>query len=69
METLDVYLNDIKAGRLYDDNGEMSFVYDEQYIGFSGNKTVNYSVRIVVSWLRWHWHFGWYEGNDDKAPF
>lgn len=38
-------------------------------IGFNGNKTVNYSVRIVVSWLRWHWHFGWYEGNEDKAPF
>lgn len=38
-------------------------------VGFSGNRQVNYSLRIIVSWLRWHWHLGWYEGNDKKAPF
>lgn len=38
-------------------------------VGFNGSKCVNYSLSIVVSWLRWHWHFGWYEGNDSKAPF
>ena len=44
METLDVYLNDIKAGRLYDDNGEMSFVYDEQYIVVSNREPLSHCL-------------------------
>ena len=44
METLDVYLNDIKAGRLYDDNGEMSFVYDEQYIAVSNREPLSHCL-------------------------
>lgn len=32
MESLDVYLNDCKAGCLINDNGMLSFVYDEVYL-------------------------------------
>ena len=32
MESLDVYLNDRKVGRLDDENGSLSFAYDEGYL-------------------------------------
>ena len=32
MESLDIYLNDRKVGRLDDDNGSLSFVYDAVYL-------------------------------------
>ena len=32
MESLDVYLNDRKVGRLDDDNGLLSFSYDSAYL-------------------------------------
>lgn len=38
-------------------------------VSFQGNKKVNYCINIIVSWLKWHLHFGWYEGNDQKLPF
>ena len=44
METLDVYLNDIKAGQLHDDNGEMSFAYDEHYIGSSNREPLSHCL-------------------------
>ena len=37
MESLDVYLNDCKAGRLDDENGSLSFSYDADYLS-SGNR-------------------------------
>ena len=32
MESLDVYLKDRKVGRLDDENGSLSFAYDEGYL-------------------------------------
>ena len=32
MESLDVYLNDRKVGRLGDENGSLSFTYDAGYL-------------------------------------
>ena len=36
MESLDVYLNDRKVGRLDDENGLLSFAYDEGYLADGG---------------------------------
>ena len=46
MEALNVYLNGRKAGRLVDDNGEMSFSYLGEYLESKGREPLSYSVPL-----------------------
>ncbi len=46
METLEVYLNGRKAGRLVDDNGRMSFAYLREYLETDGREPVSFSIPL-----------------------
>ena len=46
METLEVYLNGRKAGRLVDDNGKMSFAYLREYLEAEGREPVSFSIPL-----------------------
>jgi len=46
MESLDVYLNGRKAGRLVDDNGEMVFAYLGEYLESDEHEPISYSVPL-----------------------
>ena len=46
METLAVYLNDIMVGRLDDENGELSFSYDTDYIETSQGEPLSYALPL-----------------------
>ncbi|MCR5415158.1 MAG: type II toxin-antitoxin system HipA family toxin [Kiritimatiellae bacterium] len=46
MESLDVYLNERKAGRLYDDNGSLSFVYDCAYLDSRSAEPVSHALAL-----------------------
>ena len=48
MEALDVYLNGRKAGRLFDDNGEMSFAYLRDYLDSNSHEPLSYSVYATI---------------------
>ncbi|MBQ6341033.1 MAG: type II toxin-antitoxin system HipA family toxin [Kiritimatiellae bacterium] len=46
METLEVYLNGRKAGRLVDDNGKMSFAYIREYLETDGREPISFSIPL-----------------------
>lgn len=46
MESLDVYLNGVKAGRLNDDNGSMSFFYSEAFLAAGGREPLSHSLPL-----------------------
>ena len=46
MESLDVYLNGVKAGRLDDENGRMSFSYSEMFLVDGGREPLSHSLPL-----------------------
>ena len=46
MESLDVYLNDQKVGRLDDDNGSMSFAYDAGYLASGIREPLSHALAL-----------------------
>lgn len=46
MDSLIVYLNDRPVGRLTDDNGRMTFVYDVGYVADGRNEPLSYSLPL-----------------------
>ena len=46
MESLDVYLNDRKVGRLDDENGSLSFVYDEGYLSDGVREPISHALPL-----------------------
>lgn len=46
MESLDVYLNGVMAGRLDDDNGRMSFAYSEAFLSDAGRTPLSHSIPL-----------------------
>lgn len=47
MESLDVYLNDRKVGRLDDDNGLLSFSYDHDYLASGIREPLQSGVAVA----------------------
>jgi len=48
MDSLIVYLNDIPVGRLTDDAGAMSFVYDRSYVENARNEPLSYTLPLSL---------------------
>lgn len=48
MESLDVYLNDCKAGCLINDNGMLSFVYDEVYLLSDKRSPLSFALPLRI---------------------
>ena len=46
METLNVYLNDKKAGVLRDDNGQMDFAYLDDYLSDKSSEPLSHSLPL-----------------------
>ena len=46
MEALDVYLNEIKAGQLRDDNGRMNFAYSTDYLLSTSHEPLSHSLPL-----------------------
>ena len=46
MESLDVYLNDRKVGRLDDENGSLSFAYDEGYLADGVREPISHALPL-----------------------
>jgi len=46
MESLDVYLNDVKVGRLDDENGSMSFAYDADYLSSGRREPLSHALEL-----------------------
>ena len=46
MESLDVYLNDRKVGRLDDENGSLSFAYDEGYLADGVREPLSHALPL-----------------------
>lgn len=46
MESLDVYLNDRKVGRLDDDNGSLSFAYDAAYLASGVREPLSHALAL-----------------------
>ena len=46
MESLDIYLNDRKVGRLDDDNGSLSFVYDAVYLSSGTHEPLSHALPL-----------------------
>ena len=46
MESLDVYLNGVKAGRLDDENGMLSFAYSEAFLADGGREPLSHSLPL-----------------------
>ena len=48
MESLDVYLNERKVGRLDDDNGSLSFAYDAVYLASDVREPISHAIPLRV---------------------
>ena len=46
MESLDVYLNDRKVGRLDDENGSLSFAYDAGYLADGIREPLSHALAL-----------------------
>ena len=46
MESLDVYLNGVRAGRLDDDNGRLSFAYSDSFLANGGREPLSHSLPL-----------------------
>lgn len=46
MESLDVYLNDRKVGRLDDENGSLSFAYDAGYLSSGAREPLSHALAL-----------------------
>ena len=46
MESLDVYLNDRKVGRLDDENGSLSFAYDAEYLSSGVREPLSHALAL-----------------------
>ena len=46
MESLDVYLNGVRAGRLDDDNGMLSFAYCDSFLANGGREPLSHSLPL-----------------------
>ena len=46
MESLDIYLNDCKVGRLDDDNGSLSFAYDAMYLSSGTREPLSHALPL-----------------------
>ena len=46
MESLDIYLNDRKVGRLDDDNGSLSFAYDAVYLSSGTHEPLSHALPL-----------------------
>ena len=46
MESLDVYLNDRKVGRLDDENGSLSFTYDAGYLSSGAREPLSHALAL-----------------------
>ena len=46
MESLDVYLNGVRAGRLDDDNGRLSFAYSDSFFANGGREPLSHSLPL-----------------------
>ena len=56
MESLDVYLNDRKVGRLDDDNGLLSFSYDSAYLASGIREPLQSGMAVVGVCGNRGWH-------------
>ena len=48
MESLEVYLNERKVGRLDDDNGSLSFAYDAVYLSSGIHEPLSHALPLRV---------------------
>ena len=46
METLEVYLNDVRVGTLSDDNGRLSFSYEADYVAKPEREPLSYAIPL-----------------------